>query len=246
MATRYNYTGGIVTDGLVLHLDAAKRDSYPGSGTTWHDLSGNGNDGTLTNGPTYSGVAKDAAIEFDGVDDFVSIADNDIFSFGDGTNNFAKSVSFWFKVDDATHTIQSIVAKDNYSGQREWNMGIYSSNRLRFFLKGNLDGSNQFGRETGAILQSNTWHNCVCTFDGVNGDPSGMKIYIDGNREDIYSNGAATGQVCQNGTAPLTIGRSNSTRSQDGNFSSLLIYHKELTVEEIQQNFNALRGRYGI
>jgi len=248
MATRYNYTGGIVTDGLVLHLDAAKRDSYPGSGTTWYDLSGNGNDGTLTNGPTFSGVAKDASVVFDGADDFVSIADNDIFSFGDGTNNFAKSVSFWFKAHDASHTVQSIVAKDNYSGQREWNMGIYIGNRLRFFLKGDLNGSLQHGRETGAILQSNVWHNCVCTFDGIALDSSRMKIYIDGNREDIYNSSFnnSEGQVCQNGTAPLTIGKSHPSYLFDGDFGNLIIYNRELTASEITQNYNALKGRYGL
>jgi len=234
----------IVTDGLVFYVDAGNSKSYPGSGGTWSDLIGS-NDGTLTNGPTFDS-GNGGSIVFDGVDDYVLCGDNDLFSFGNGTNNFAKSVSFWFKVDDASHTIQSIVAKDNYSGQREWNMGIYSSKRLRFFLKGNLDGSNQFGRETGAILQSNVWHNCVCTFDGVNGSPSGMKIYIDGNREDIADASAATGQVCQNGTAPLTIGRSDSSRSQDGNFSNLLIHSRELTASEVLQNFNAQRSRFEI
>jgi hypothetical protein len=70
MATRYNYTGGIVTNGLVLNLDAAKTDSYPGTGTTWRDISGNNNNGTLTNGPTFSGIGKQASIVFDGVDDY--------------------------------------------------------------------------------------------------------------------------------------------------------------------------------
>jgi len=72
MATRYNYTGQLVTDGLVLNLDAAKLDSYPGSGTTWRDISGNNNNGTLTNGPTFSGIGKQAAIVFDGTDDYVT------------------------------------------------------------------------------------------------------------------------------------------------------------------------------
>jgi hypothetical protein len=72
MATRYNYTGQLVTDGLVLNLDAAKLDSYPGSGTTWRDISGNNNNGTLTNGPTFSGIGKQAAIVFDGVDDYIT------------------------------------------------------------------------------------------------------------------------------------------------------------------------------
>lgn len=70
MAGRISYYGGIVTNGLVLALDAAKKDSYPGSGTVWRDISGNGNNGTLTNGPTFNS-GNGGSIVFDGVDDYV-------------------------------------------------------------------------------------------------------------------------------------------------------------------------------
>jgi hypothetical protein len=70
MAGRIAYYGGIVTNGLVLALDAAKKDSYPGSGTLWRDISGNGNNGTLTNGPTFNS-GNGGSIVFDGVNDYV-------------------------------------------------------------------------------------------------------------------------------------------------------------------------------
>ena len=54
MAGRIAYYGGIVKDGLILDLDAAKRDSYPSSGTVWNDISGFQNNGTLINGPTFN------------------------------------------------------------------------------------------------------------------------------------------------------------------------------------------------
>ena len=54
MAGRIAYYGGIVTNGLVLDLDAAKKDSYPGTGTSWRNIAGNSNNGTLTNGPTFN------------------------------------------------------------------------------------------------------------------------------------------------------------------------------------------------
>jgi hypothetical protein len=64
------FTGpNIVTDGLVLHLDAANTKSYPGSGTTWFDKSGRGNNGTLTNGPTFSS-GNGGSIVFDGTNDY--------------------------------------------------------------------------------------------------------------------------------------------------------------------------------
>ena len=62
----------IVTSGLVLALDAADRNSYPGSGTTWTDLSGNANNGTLTNGPTFNS-ANGGSIVFDGTNDFEAV-----------------------------------------------------------------------------------------------------------------------------------------------------------------------------
>ena len=61
----------IVTNGLVLYLDAANKKSYPGSGTTWTDLSGNNNTGTLTNGPTFDSN-NGGSIVFDGTNDYVS------------------------------------------------------------------------------------------------------------------------------------------------------------------------------
>ena len=72
MSTVQGGQGNIVTNGLVLNLDAANPRSYPQpyDGTTWADLSGNGNNGTLTNGPTFNAV-NGGSIVFDGVDDFI-------------------------------------------------------------------------------------------------------------------------------------------------------------------------------
>ena len=68
-------SSGLITSGLIVHLDASNTSSYPGSGTTWTDLTGTGNNGTLTNGPVYSSLAG-GCIDFDGINDFVSIASN--------------------------------------------------------------------------------------------------------------------------------------------------------------------------
>jgi hypothetical protein len=81
----------IVTNGLVLNYDAGQQNSYSGSGTTWTDLSGRGNTGTLTNGPTYSS-ANGGSIVFDGVDDYVNIGSQSLV--GSGTSPF--SVELWF------------------------------------------------------------------------------------------------------------------------------------------------------
>jgi len=103
----------IVQDGLVLELDAADKNSYPGSGTTWRDLSGNANNGTLTNGPTFN-TGSAGSIVFDGVDDYV-IGDTPVNV--DLNNNVSVCVVFKFnaftpinprimELRDSTYSIQ--------------------------------------------------------------------------------------------------------------------------------------------
>ena len=66
----FNFSPKIVTNGLVLALDAANTKSYPGSGTVWSDLTPNGNNGALTNGPTFNS-ANGGSIVFDGTNDYL-------------------------------------------------------------------------------------------------------------------------------------------------------------------------------
>jgi hypothetical protein len=95
----------IVTDGLVLALDAANTKSYPGSGTVWKDLSGNGNNGTLINGPTFD-TGNLGSIEFDGVDDWTSFGN----ILNTGTSDF--TISAWVKsTSTATGNNNGIVYK---------------------------------------------------------------------------------------------------------------------------------------
>jgi len=78
------FTGpNISTSGLVLALDAANTKSYPGSGTTWTDMSGNNNNGTLTNGPTFNS-ANGGSIVFDGSNDFVTLGNQSVLGFTNG------------------------------------------------------------------------------------------------------------------------------------------------------------------
>ena len=111
MATKYSPK--IITNGLVLSLDAANNKSYPRSGTTWSDLSGNSNTGTLTNGPTFSS-ANGGSIVFDGVDDYIS-----------GTNNSSLqllndlTIGAWVKLGSGGNDSQGIFEKmvnTGYSG----------------------------------------------------------------------------------------------------------------------------------
>ena len=222
MATRYNYTGGIVTNGLVLNLDAAKTDSYPGTGTTWRDLSGNSNNGTLTNGPTFSGIGKQASIMFDGVDD-ISIHPSTLY-----VDNF--SLSAW--VYKTSSGIQTIIAKGNSSFVLNFylriagNSGFYGTNSL-------------FSEILVPDLVLNVWNNTVLTYDKTS-----LKYYLNGVL--IDQNNATN--TPSSTTSNTIVGRLGDFNGQywTGRIATTQIYNRALTQTEITQNFNALRGRYGI
>jgi hypothetical protein len=230
MATRYNYTGGIVTNGLVLNLDAAKTDSYPGTGTTWRDLSGRGNNGTLTNGPTFSGIGKQASIVFDGVDDFVSVPNNNILNSNIGT------FSIWFDYTSAPGNGSVLLGKTD---------AFASSNGLNIFInQGSLAAqikanSNTVTNISGHSINTNTWYNFTISYiSGVS-----YSSYINGNPTATDSLVSFTFS-----TQPLRLARSVDTywTNFGGQISTVQVYNRALSAAEVLQNFNALRGRYGI
>jgi hypothetical protein len=229
MATRYNYTGGIVTNGLVLNLDAAKVDSYPGTGTTWRDLSGNNNNGTLTNGPTFSGIGKQASIVFDGVDDYVSCG-NVLFN-----NVSVVTISMWVNIQTFTNN-NTIISKGAQAegSNTTFAAWIISSSRIR----------NRFYNSTGTsglvdtgTLSQNTWYNLTWTYNG-----SAITVYTNS----IVGETAALSGPLKTNTNPLNIARSIYGNNTQMICSGTQIYNRALSQEEITQNFNALRGRYGI
>ena len=218
MATRYNYTGGIVTNGLVLNLDAAKTDSYPGTGTTWRDLSGRGNNGTLTNGPTFSGIGKQASIVFDGVDDYIPTTY--IMPSQDSTTSF--SWNCWVYPTRNNN-------RDIFMGNRGGNSPIN-------FIKLTSSNFEYYPFNLGGAMSLNQWQN-ICVVKNL------TNFYY-------YKNGIQTATRSSSVTSsanPFFIGGDNTAGEfAVGRVSNAQIYNTALTAAEITQNFNALRGRYGI
>ena len=229
MATRYNYTGNIVTQGLVLNLDAAKTDSYPGTGTTWRDLSGFNNNGTLTNGPTFSGPGKQAAIVFDGVDDYVdcgNILFNDINTV---------TISIWVNIPSFINS-NSIISKgaQGEGSNTTFAAWIISSSgvRNRFY---NSTGTGSYVDITS--LSPNTWYNLTWTYNG--------SVITSYTNSIIRETASLSGSLKTN-TNPIRIGRDRYGNNTAMTCASTQIYNRALSASEITQNFNALRGRYGI
>jgi len=220
-----SYNTKTVTSGLVLCLDAANRKSYPGSGTTWTDLSGSGFNGTLTNGPTF-GSADGGSIVFDGTNDIVTTTYV-------STNTY--TFSAWFKTNVVSSGFRNIISipTPNYSlillDNDTSNLGFWT-----------LDALTSGSTLSTPTISTNTWYNVVFVREG-NSITGGYKAYLNGI---LYGN-ANTGTWST--TASLSVGgRTDVSQPLNGNISQVLIYNRALSALEVSQNFNALRGRYGI
>jgi hypothetical protein len=236
MATNYNYFGGIVTNGLVLNLDAAKVDSYPGTGTTWRDISGNNNNGTLTNGPTFSGIGKQAAIVFDGVDDYVNCGNNSTIT------SITDQVTFGGFVKFTTFgTYRRFIFKDNGT---QGVIELYYDGSLNRLTAEIVTSTGRTACSSTTIPVLNQIYNLVGTYDGSN-----IRIYVNGILETTVSK---TGNIDQGSPSGALFLGNTSGFSQPysfyfaGNIYNVQIYNRALSAAEVSQNFNALRGRYGI
>jgi hypothetical protein len=232
MATRYNYTGGIVTNGLVLNLDAAKVDSYPGTGTTWYDLSGNNNNGTLTNGPTFSGIGKQAAIVFDGVNDYIDCGNS--ITFAQGFTLF-----ILFKTTASTLTVMA----GKFSGAiNDFWVGVLSDGTLRFSISA---GGKREPTST-TVINTGNWYLGTFIYNPSTFSSSGTiaaSLYVNGNIEQTVIGDVLFIEP----NPPFVLGNfPGSSFFFPGSIAISQVYNRALTAAEVLQNYNALKGRYGI
>jgi hypothetical protein len=235
----FSYSPKIVTDGLVLYLDAANTRSYPGTGTTWADLSRSVNTGTLINGPTFNS-GNGGSVAFDGVDDYVK--GDSIFSTLNGTNKL--SLSMWINVTDLL------------------------SNRILFHIPKNLTASNSqvliFLRTTGVLdisvnstgiysrsisgsVTSNVWTNVNINFDLSQASSANrIRPYVNGVDVFSLSNNPSTSFPVSTGEYWLGEEANGYLAPFKGNISNLILYNRVLTTSEILQNYNATKTKFGL
>ena len=215
----------IVTDGLVACWDASNRKSYPGAGTVWSDPV-SGNDGVLTNGPTFS-EDNLGTISFDGSNDHVLVADSSELRIGLG--HFAISMWILDENDDSSYFVW--MAKGQ-TGADEWSLYHSTTNRLRFYAdSGGIDIS-----YTGA-MNDGAWHHVVVTRDAVT--------------TTLYKDGVSVGSDSVDGydlntTKDISIGASEegSARFTTGKIADARLYNNALTAAEVLQNYNATKRRF--
>jgi len=228
----------VVQSGLVLNLDAGASSSYPGSGTTWTDLSGSGNNGTLVNGVGYNS-GNLGSLSFDGSNDYATIEANSSFQLGNGYTLCA-----WVKASNNPGNYAGIcgtfdIIPSSYFGQ---NFAILpGSQRFSFVVSGWSGGSLQYIDAT-TQYTIGRWYYLVGTNLGVN-----CNFYIDGNLDTTYTQAAVASNPGP--TTKFKIGRYYQNTNNfyfPGNIADIKYYNRALTATEISQNFNVLRSRFGI
>ena len=227
------YNNRIVTDGLVLCLDAASKRSYPGTGTVWTDLKGV-NNGTLTNGPTFDGD-NGGSIVLDGTNEIVRI-----FNFP--TTHSAFTSSLWVYSNNYDKNYTGFMSCDAY--RHRFELRCNADTKRITFVVSNSDSSNSsyfLTVDEDAALENGSWYNLTCSFDKAS---SSMKIYINGDIKKQRVDGPNV-DIVFNQTI-LAIGRiqGNDGYCLNGSVGTFCFYNRALSADEIRRNYLSTKERF--
>ena len=212
----------ILNRGLTMHLDASAPSSYPGSGTTWSDISGQANNGTLTNGPTFS-TDGGGSIAFDGTNDYISCTT-------DITLGSAFSMESFIYISSRTNG--DIIGSWNNPFRFLWRVNTSGYQLLAW----NGGGPSQETVAT-SIVSTGTWVYVVVTYDGTN-----VRFYNNA----VLTDTNARGLNIANFTAMQVGANTYDGVYFNGRIANTRIYTRTLAAAEILQNFNVQRSRFGI
>ena len=239
----FQYSPKIVTDGLVLYLDAANSTSYVSGSTTWNDISRSGNIGVLTNGPAFNS-ANGGSIVFDGTNDYVEFGD--ILDLG--INSL--TVNQWVNLT-TIGTSQTFLSKARATAQNyRYSTGISgpSNNRLGTFMQGN--GGSDITPYGSTILTTNTWFMATYIFTRN----SSISIYYNGIQESLTGNATISqwNNLDFQSINPFRVGTYTTSDNTgtisltNGRISITQVYFKSLSPQEVLQNYNATKSRFGL
>ncbi len=217
-----------VRNGLVLELDAGQRASYPGTGNTWYDLSGNSLNGALTNGPTFAGLGATSSIVFDRTNDYILVGDSSLLSSFTG-------MTLEIIVKYTSTTDQIFAQKWNYTlGNDGYTLEILSSQIVGACYSA---GSSYLAVSISNYPANNIYH---------------ITFTLNGSTQTLYINGVSVA-TNSGGSVPITAGRnlmigqrSSAGTYFGGNNYLTKFYNRGLSAYEIKQNFDFYRTRYNI
>lgn len=234
----YNNGPKIVTNGLVLYLDAGTTKSYPGSGTTWTNLSSNQYNGTLTNGPTYNSANK-GSIVFDGSNDYVTCGP--VLNFGS-----ASSVGTILVLAKGSG---DLVTNQRTSSNHGWIQTRVTATSLRLYI--DAYDLSPYGESFFALLSDTPYSTLInqWNFYSIVINRPANQYTLGINNYFFTSTKSFTVASYQNFNT-IEIGRMNNstygTTYFTGNISNVAVYNRVLSQNEILQNYNALKGRYNL
>jgi hypothetical protein len=225
----FNYSPKVVTDGLVMYLDAGNNRSYASGSTSWLDLSRGGNNGSLVNGPTFSS-ANGGSIVFDGTNDFVS--GSNIILTTEGT------LIVWFKTSNTYSNSYLLSLPFSSGGNNGFDLGFGGSNNFRGIITTTLGGSIPLSYIT--TYSDNQWHMGALTYAAFS-----SVLYYDGISRTVSTQNSGILRQTTNGE--FNIARFGSFGAYvAANIALAQIYNKALSAQEVLQNYNALKGRFNL
>ena len=199
-------------------------------GSTWTDLTGRGNNGTLTNGPTYNS-SNGGSIVFDGVDDYIINSS----TTGIPTGNSSRTIQFW--VYPKADTNNFIQLGTGGGGNQVYIVEFYNFSGTRYLFTDGVNGANNLTISGSQLPNLNTWNHIIFGNSGQN-----WFYYLNGASQASGTFGVTLNTIGQK----VIIGKRDDVvvNTTNGNISQVSIYNRALTAAEIQQNYNATKTRY--
>ena len=209
-----------------MYIDAGQTASYSGSGTAWNDISGNGNNGTLVNSPT-----------------FTSAGDASYFSFGSAGS---QRTSFTYQTPvqtAATAFTWNIWTYPTGNSDSFVLMGYRGTSLLRFY-KLTTQKFEMYPAEIFQLFTLNVWQNICVIYDGTQAGTNNMKMYVNGTQVGLRDADQPDLRVT---AMPFFVGGDpDASEFATARISQVLVYNRALSTIEISQNYNAVRSRYGL
>jgi hypothetical protein len=253
-----------VTNGLQLYLDSHNTASWPGSGTTWYDISGNGNNATFYKNPSATAVGSGPGVVEGTVIDGSTLMNNgelyfngtsasDLYQYAAGpnlgTNVLTWTINCWFKANSLVSTGElPAVFTGIYTGYTGTPFG-QSVNYCLMFYNGTGNNNSIYGgfynpgswqiTPAGQSITAGTWYNGVVTYDGAT-----INLYINNTLVSTKTNIFTTTLV--SGLGYHVARRWDGYDSFDGYVPVTMMYNRALSTAELTQNFNYYRNRYGM
>ena len=237
---------GLVTEGLILNLDSTDTNSYPGTGTVWTDLSGEGNDFDLVNGPTFS-TDDGGTIVTDGANDYIKSQGNideqtkanSTFAYVKCTNlttsQWAGNYLTFFITKGFNNSSYNNISMLFKVSTANWSTYGYASVQLSTQGVGYLEGWNETPVPQ---IHPNTWHYVGFSTNGDSGDT--VNCYIDGVNIGSYT---LSGDRAVQTNQHMVLASDSWSRNfgMPGSNKNYHMYNRELTAEEVLQNYNAIK-----